>query len=106
AFQAEHLIKHGTPHIQPELNNILAIVNTLPEGCVVVDAGANIGLVAVPIAQQIKQRRGLVYAFEVQRMMCYALCGSAALNDLDNLFVFHKGLGDAPGSATATVPNY
>jgi FkbM family methyltransferase len=106
SFQADHLVKTGIPHIQPELNNILAIVNTLPPQCVVVDAGANAGLVAVPIAQTIRPRGGIVYAFEVQRMMFYALCGTVVLNDLDNLFVYQTGLGAARGSFTAPVPNY
>jgi len=106
SFQAEHLIKSGIPHIQAELKNILAIVNTLPERCVVVDAGANAGLVAIPIAQLIKQRGGTVYAFEVQRMMFYALCGSVALNDLDNVLVSNTGLGASRSTLTALVPNY
>lgn len=106
SFQAEHLIKNGVPHIQAELNNILAIANTLPERCVVVDAGANAGLVALPIAQTIRQRGGRVFAFEVQRMMYYALCGSVALNDLDNIFVSPLGLGAARCSLSAPVPNY
>ena len=42
-FQAEHLIKTGLLHIESELRNILAIVETLPAKSVVVDAGANIG---------------------------------------------------------------
>ena len=106
SFQAEHLIKTGTPHIQAELKSILAIVDTLPERCVVVDVGANVGLVAIPVAQLIKQRGGVVYAFEVQRMMSYALCGAAALNDLENVFVSHCGLGASRGILTAPMPNY
>jgi hypothetical protein len=35
-----------------------------------VDAGANIGLVSIPVAQLLKDRGGVVHAFEVQRMMC------------------------------------
>jgi FkbM family methyltransferase len=106
AHQAEHLIKTGMPHIQAELNTILSIVNTLPENCVVVDAGANAGLITIPVAQLIKKRGGIVYAFEVQRMMFYALCGSVALNDLDNVFVSQRGLGAARQSVTMDLPNY
>jgi FkbM family methyltransferase len=106
AFQADHLIKTGRPHIQPELNNILALVTHLPENCVIVDAGANIGLVAVPNAQAVLPRKGVVHAFEVQRMMHYALCGSAALNDLENLFANNKALGATPGVLRAARPNY
>jgi len=106
AGQAEHLIRTGLPHIQDELNNILAMVQRLPENCVVVDAGANIGLVAVPMAQEVLPRGGVVHAFEVQRMMFYALCGSAALNDLENLYVYHKALGSAIGTLGAGRPDY
>lgn len=106
AFQADVLVKTGYTHIEAELAKILTIVRSLPEGSVVVDAGANIGLVSVPIAQEIKAKHGVVHAFEVQRMMFYALCGSAALNDLDNLFVHNKALGASAGVATAGQPDY
>jgi FkbM family methyltransferase len=106
AYQADALIKTGYPHIEPELEKILAVVRSLPDGCVVVDAGANIGLVSIPIAQAIKSKGGVVHAFEVQRMLFYALCGSAAMNDLDNLFVHHKGLGASAANVNACQPNY
>ena len=106
AYQAEHLIKTGLPHIQPELQNILGIVGSLAPECVIVDAGANIGLVAMPMAQAVKSRRGVVHAFEVQRMMAYALCGTAALNDLENLIVHHNGLGAAREVMRASKLNY
>jgi FkbM family methyltransferase len=92
-FQAEALIRTGKPHIQDELEVLLAIADTLPNGAFAVDAGANIGLVAIPLAQRLKSRGGAVLAYEVQRMIYYALCAGAALNDLDNLFTFHQGLG-------------
>ncbi|HYZ22842.1 MAG TPA: hypothetical protein VE690_11860, partial [Rhodopila sp.] len=72
SYQAEHLIKTGRPHIQPELNNILALVSHLPDNCIAVDAGANVGLVAIPVAQSVSARNGMVHAFEAQRMMHYA----------------------------------
>jgi FkbM family methyltransferase len=106
AFQAEYLIKFGVPHIQPELKGILQIASMLPEGAIALDAGANIGLVSVPLGQMLKPRRGRVYAFEAQRMMFYALCGSAALNDLDNLHVFNQALGAGTGKVSLPVPDY
>ncbi|HTQ71863.1 MAG TPA: FkbM family methyltransferase, partial [Acidocella sp.] len=63
AYQADFLVKTGYPHIEQELTKILTIVNTLPEGCVVVDAGANIGLVSIPVAQEIKARGGVAQDF-------------------------------------------
>lgn len=106
AYQAETLIKTGKPHIQDELDKILAIVNTLPDESVVIDAGANIGLVAIPIAQQMLVNKGKVIAFEAQRMMSYALCGSAALNDLENLIVYNQALGAVKGTLQAGKLNY
>src|ERR1700693_4895150 len=93
AFQAEALVKTGRPHIDNEIKKILTIVNGLPGECVVVDAGANIGLISIPIARAVKPRGGTVHAFEAQRMMFYALCGATALNDLENLVVWHRAVG-------------
>lgn len=106
AYQAEALIKTGYPHIEAELKNMLGIVNSLPEKAVVVDAGANAGLVCVPIAQTLRARGGIVHAFEVQRPMYYALCGTAALNDLENLYVHNKAVGSKPGTLKAAKPDY
>ena len=106
AYQAEALIKTGYPHIEEELAKILSIVRSLPEGSVIVDAGANIGLVSIPVALEVKAKGGVVHAFEVQRMMFYALCGSAALNDLGNLYVYHQALGASAGKVNAGQPDY
>jgi FkbM family methyltransferase len=92
-FHAEVLIKTGATHIEDELKNILAVVATLPEGALALDAGANIGFVSVPLANALKVKFGQVLSFEVQKMLYYALCGTVALNDLDNISVFNKGLG-------------
>lgn len=81
-------------------------MSTLPENSISVDAGANIGLVALPIAQAVHAKNGMVYAFEAQRMMAYALCGSAALNDLENLVVYNSALGSENGTLKASKPDY
>jgi FkbM family methyltransferase len=94
-LQAEHLIKTGEPHIQCELDAILSIINRLPSGSIAIDAGANAGLVAIPIAKTLANRSGTVHAFEPQRLIYYSLCGSVALNDIENLFVYNKALGAA-----------
>ncbi len=106
AHQAEHLIKTGHPHEHAELANILAIAATLPENCVVLDIGANIGLVAIPVAHAIRPKGGIVHAFEPQRMLFYALCGAAALNDLENLFACNNAVGSSPGMIKVPKVNY
>ncbi|NTW51966.1 MAG: FkbM family methyltransferase [Chlorobiaceae bacterium] len=105
-YQAEALIKTGATHIEHELRNILPIVKLLPRNPVVVDAGANVGFVTIPIANAIRQNGGIVHAFEVQRMLYYALCGSVALNDLDNVRVYHCGLGKASGALKVPAIDY
>jgi FkbM family methyltransferase len=94
AFQAEALVKTGLTHIEAELANIFAIIDTLPNDCIVVDGGTNIGFFTVPVAQRIKHRGGRVVGFEPQRQLFNALSGSLALNGLDNVFLHNMGLGD------------
>ena len=98
-FQAESLIKTGRTHIEIELANIFAIIDTLPNDCIVVDGGANIGFFTVPVAQRIKGRGGRVVSFEPQRQLFNALSGSLALNELDNVFLHNMGLGDGRHSS-------
>lgn len=102
-FQADALVKTGRTHIEEELANIFAIVDTLPDDCVVVDGGANIGFFTVPVAQRIKHRGGRLVSFEPQRQLFNALSGSLALNGLDNVFLHNMGLGDG-SQATACLP--
>jgi FkbM family methyltransferase len=105
-FQAESLIKTGKPHIQTELDSLLAIAGQLPPHSITVDAGANIGLVAVPVAQAVRPNCGLVYAFEAQRILFNALCGTVALNDLENLFPRNQALGASRGVLHCNEPDY
>lgn len=105
-FQAEHIIKTGQTHIETELQKILAIAQFLPKECVVVDAGANCGLISIPIAQAITSKNGVVHAFEPQRMLAYALCGAVSLNDLNNIFVHNKGLGSCNEILDLSMPDY
>jgi len=94
AFQIDYLAKTGATHIESEIAALVGIANTLPDGCLIIDAGANIGLISVPLAQAVKDRGGKVIAYEVQCPLYQALCGSAVLNDLDNLFPRNMGLSD------------
>jgi len=105
-YQAEALIKTGATHIEHELQFIFAVVNTLPSGAVALDAGANIGFICVPLASWLRQKNGVVHAFEPQRMLFYALCGSAALNDLSNLHIYNMALGKEKKPIKVPLQNY
>jgi len=106
AYQAEALIKTGATHIENELAPMFTIVGTLPVNAVIVDVGANAGFVCVPLANAVREKGGQVLAYEVQRMMFNALCGTVALNDLDNLRVFNQGMGAEAGQLKVPVQNY
>lgn len=88
------IVRTGRPHIEREIQLLLGVVGCLPDGAVVVDAGANIGLIAIPLARALEHRGGMVLAFEPQRLIYYMLAGNVALAGLQNC-VCHQGALDA-----------
>jgi FkbM family methyltransferase len=69
------------------------LVRLVPEGGIVVEAGANIGAFAVPMAKKAGPS-GLVYAFEPQPLVFQLLCANAALNQLANIHAVNAGCGE------------
>ncbi len=101
ALQAEALIKTGRPHLQGMLDVMMHVVDQLPEGSVLVDGGANAGLVCIPLARRVLDRGGQVHAFEPRRTTYYALCGTVALNQLENLTLHNMRLSQRNGAMIA-----
>lgn len=66
------------------------------DGGVAVDAGANYGAHTLALARMVGPK-GRVYAFEPQRLVYQALCGTMALNSLIQVRCFHGALGAARG---------
>jgi FkbM family methyltransferase len=66
-------------------------------GQVVIDAGANIGAHTVCLAQQVGPR-GVVYAFEPQRLVFQLLNTNVALAGLGNVVTSQNALGARPGT--------
>jgi FkbM family methyltransferase len=106
AFQAEALIKTGHTHIESELNNIFAIIDTLPNNAVVIDGGANIGFFTIPVAHRTQNRGIRIISFEPQRQLFQALGGSLALNGYSHVYLHNCGLGTEPGLAQLPVIDY
>jgi len=102
-FQAEALIKTGATHIESELRNIFAIIDTLPNGSVIIDGGANAGFFSIPVANRVRGRGHRIISFEPQLALFRALSGSLALNDIEFVDLQYAGLGEQPG--TAVVPD-
>ena len=74
-------------------------------GMVVLDVGANIGAHTVPLAQMVGPR-GLVLAFEPQRILHQMLCGNLALNSVPNVVAHAMALSDKPGTCRIPALDY
>jgi FkbM family methyltransferase len=72
---------------------IAVMLRFIKDGDVVIDAGANIGDMIVPLAR----RAGTVIAFEPQEFLFYTLCGNIAANNLYNVRAHCKAVGDISG---------
>ena len=62
-------------------NQVRFLCQILRAGDVVIDVGANIGTMTVPMARAVGGR-GMVYAYEPQQPVFHALCTNVALNGL------------------------
>ena len=105
-FQAESLVKTGRTHIESELNNIFAIVDTLPADAVIVDGGTNAGFFTIPVAHRTQSRGTRIVAFEPQRQLFQAVGGSLAINGYDHVYLHNCGLGKEPGIAQLPAIDY
>jgi FkbM family methyltransferase len=105
-FQAEALVKTGRTHIEDELKNIFAIINTLPADAVIVDGGCNAGFFTIPVAHFTQNSNIRIVSFEPQRQLFQAVGGSLALNGYRHVFLHNVGLGQEPGIAQLPAIDY
>jgi FkbM family methyltransferase len=83
---------------QPEFTRVFhRIVNSLPSGASVIDAGANVGYYACIAADALKGKGGRVFAFEPHPVVFSYLQRNRAANALDNLLLVQKALADQTG---------
>ncbi len=71
-------------------------------GWMVLDIGANMGAHTVTLAQAAGPK-GVVLAFEPQRVIFQILCANVALNGLGNIYTNQAAVGREAGAVT--VPN-
>ena len=100
------ILHTGKTHIEDELQNILSIINYLPEQSIIVDGGANIGFFTIPVAQAVKDKGSYLVSFEPQKQLFYALGGSIALNELNNIFLHNLALGETMSTARVADVDY
>lgn len=77
----------------------------IPAQGTVVEAGANYGSHTLAFATFVGPE-GRVYAFEPQRIVYQALCGTVALNSLGNVITFNAAAGEAAGWIEVPQPDY
>ena len=73
-------------------------------GDIVVEVGANIGSLTVPLARKVGNTGG-VYAFEPQRLAFQTLCANVALNSLINVWGYNVACGETAGSVRVPLIN-
>ena len=103
---ASVMLRTGKTHIEDELQNILFLISRLPDNAIIIDGGANMGFFTIPVAQAVKDKGSKIISFEPQKQIYYALCGSCALNELENVFVHNLGLGDKSTTAQLSEIDY
>jgi FkbM family methyltransferase len=81
---------------------IATLLMFLKPGNIVVEAGASIGVLTVPIARHIAPA-GMILAFEPQRLIFQILCANLALNGIRNAIAVWAALGDQPGTVKVPV---
>jgi len=95
--QTQFLATRGTAIDQEEINIISQLVEP---GMVAVDVGACFGIWTLAFAQRAK----FVHTFEAQRLICNCICGTLALNSIENVFVYNMAVGASSGKID--VPRY
>src|SRR5262249_42859653 len=78
---------------------------TIKQGQMVIDVGANIGAHTVFLAQQVGLG-GSVLAFEPQRLAFQTLCANVAINSIPNVQCAHLAVGARAGAIKVPLLEY
>lgn len=97
-----NLALHG--HYELEVVNLCAMIAGGYESGVVLDIGANMGTVTVPLAKLYPQYE--VHAWEPQRVVFQQLCGNVALNHCHNVYAYNRAVSSGNGSVDIDMPDY
>jgi FkbM family methyltransferase len=81
---------------QPQVDVARAFLSGL-DSPIVIDAGANLGGFAVPVAQTLMRQSGRIWCFEPQRIVYQQLCANLFINRVDNAYTVHAALGEHDG---------
>lgn len=93
--QTEALFRSGKPLDHREIEFLGGVVATLYPEPVVLDVGANFGTYTLGFARRLE--RGVIHAFEAQRIIFNMMAGSVALNGLLNAHCHNLAIGASDG---------
>lgn len=91
--QTGALVKTGRGVHDASVQLLNGLLDKMPPGRVVIDAGANIGCFTLGMAPYVD---GWLHAFEAQPMIANMLAGSVALSQRQNIRVYNVCLGEKP----------
>jgi len=97
--QTRYLLEYGHPVDHQEIESIAQFIEP---GTAAIDVGACFGLWTLGFAK----RAVAVYTFEPQRMLYNSICGTLALNSVENVFTFNWAVGEQVGVAEIPKPDY
>jgi FkbM family methyltransferase len=95
--QTNALLKTSSAIDTQEIAVMAQLAAQLPQGSTIVDMGANFGLYTLAMARASAARGCTVHAFEAQRVIAYMVCGTLALNSVENAVLHHLAVGSAEG---------
>ena len=87
------------------IKTLMKLLRTKSPNLVALDIGANIGVYSVMLSKEVGSK-GLVYAFEAQRIIFNMLAGNIALNSVDNVWCFHNAVSDTPSLIDIPIFDY
>lgn len=82
------------PEVDDDIIDFIAKSHLLGKN--VIDGGSNIGLISLLLSEAVGDH-GLVYSFELQRIIYQAGCGNAILNGRHNIVSFNAALSNESG---------
>lgn len=83
---------------------VAALALLTKPGDLVIDAGANLGALTLPLARRVGATGGIL-AFEPQRLIFQMLCANLALNEITNVQAVNAALGQAKGVVAVAASN-
>lgn len=89
------------PEVDDDIIDFIAKSHLLGKN--VIDGGSNIGLISLLLSEAVGDH-GLVYSFELQRIIYQAGCGNAILNGRHNIVSFNAALSNESGKMVGFTP--